>query len=178
MIKMLRQIVRLSWYVALLSVVVSTLSILTFAQAEHDHNIVVVPVIDGAKNPELIPDLVAYRLYLVTVGELPTATTEDVERQKANLAKVDLTEDDAAAVLKVANDFKRQYRALIDDYNAHLDAQSIDPVAFRMFILKRDTLVASAMSSLARNLTHEGFVRFDGHVHSEKSHMQTQEGQQ
>jgi hypothetical protein len=147
-----------------------------FAQ-EHNHA-ATVPTIDGSQHPELIPDLVAYRLYLVTVGELPTAKAEDTERQKAHLAKVGLTEEDSAAVVKTANDFKKQYRALIDDYNAHLDAQRIDPVAFRMFMLKRDALVASAISSLCNNLTHEGFAGFDKHIQAEKSHMQTQEGQQ
>jgi hypothetical protein len=156
----------------------ASLSTLTFAQAKHDHNTVVVPIIDGTKNPELIPDLVAYRLYLVTVGELPTAKAEDTERQQAHLAKVGLIKEDAAAVVKIANDFKKQYRALIDDYNAHLDAQRIDPVAFSMFMLKRDALVASAMSSLRNNLTQEGFAGFDKHIQAEKSHMQTQEGQQ
>ena len=146
-----------------------------FAQ-QHNHA-ATVPIIDGSKNPELIPDLVAYRLYLVTVGELPTAKTEDMERQKAHLAKVGLNAEDTAAVVKTANDFKKQYRALIDDYNAHLDAQRIDAVAFRVFMLKRDALVASAMSSLRNNLTHEGFTGFDKHIQAEKSHMQTQEGQ-
>ena len=131
----------------------------------------------GRSTRSLIPDLVAYRLYLVTVGELPEATAADKTRQQSHLNRVGLEDDDAAVLLNTANDFKKQYRALIEDYNAHLDPQRIDPVALRAFLLKRDALVISAMNSLSRNLKASGFAKFDKHIQEEKGHMSTSEVQ-
>ena len=42
----------------------------------HVHSSQPADVIDGAKQPELIPDAVAYRLYFVTVSETPNASRE------------------------------------------------------------------------------------------------------
>jgi hypothetical protein len=144
-----------------------------FAQ-QHNHA-ATAPHIDGSQHPELIPDLVAYRLYLVTVGELLEATAADKMRQQSHLNRVGLEDDDAAVLLNTANDFKKQYRALIEDYNAHLDPQRIDPVALRAFLLKRDALVISAMNSLSRNL--KASAKFDRHIQEEKRHMSTSEVQ-
>ena len=43
------------------------------------------PVIDGAKNPELIPDSTAYRLFFVTTADSATATDAEKVRHRAHL---------------------------------------------------------------------------------------------
>jgi len=47
-------------------------------------------VVDGAKNPELIPDSTAYRLWLVTVSLPPNATEKERTFQQAHLKKLHL----------------------------------------------------------------------------------------
>src|SRR5713226_3421754 len=79
----------------------------------HQHD----TIVDGAKNPELIPDSTALRLWLVTVSELPNATAQDRDRQHAHLSSLRLNELDNLQLVTLLADFKSQYLNLIERYN-------------------------------------------------------------
>ncbi len=68
--------------------------------------------IDGAKNPELIPDEVAYRMIVLAVAEPADATDEQEERARAKLNAIGFSDDDAAAFLTLLAEFQTQAKAL------------------------------------------------------------------
>src|SRR5436309_14200292 len=75
-------------------------------------------VVDGAIHPELIPDRVAYRLYLVTVSEMPNASPEAKNRQLSYLANAGLKNNGLQWTIEILQDFKMKYTELINQYNS------------------------------------------------------------
>ena len=142
-----------------------------------------VTVIDGSKNPELIPDSTAYRLYLVTISELPNATAKDRTRQQSHLGMIGLQEIDRQRLITVLADFKSQYLALIDRYNQSATAALArnEQPNQNLFSQQRDDLVQSTRDALKLALTANGMARFNAQVQAEKAHMKihtTNGGQQ
>ncbi len=64
--------------------------------------------IDGAKNPELIPDEVAYRMIVLAIAEPANATDAATERARAKLGPIGFSEDDAAAFLTLLSEYQTQ----------------------------------------------------------------------
>lgn len=63
--------------------------------------------IDGAKNPELVPDQLAYKMMLMTLSLPPNATDRQKKRQQARLARIRLSPEDGNAVLGLAAQFRK-----------------------------------------------------------------------
>jgi hypothetical protein len=68
--------------------------------------------IDGAKNPELIPDEVALRMIVLAVAEPADATEAQKERALAKLNPIGLSEEDTVAFLNLLAEFQGQADAL------------------------------------------------------------------
>ena len=159
-----------------LIVVVLAFAVGTFAQNSppqhrHDDN-----VIDGAKNPELIPDATAFRLWLVTASVLPNATGQERAAQKAHLSRVGLRigSTDEQALQTILTEFKSQYTTLINRYNetATADlARGIQPDQ-SLFLQQRDDLVATTRTAITSRLSRDGAALVNAHVQSEKKNMQ------
>jgi len=151
----------------------------TNTHSNHNHPANV--VIDGAVHPELIPDSVAYRLYFVTVSEMPTPTDEQKARQSAHLAKIGLQDADLHTVIFVLEDFKVQYTNLVARYNESADTaqKSGEKPDIHGFLLQRDGLVQATRERMKSLLTPDGFSRLEAHVQAEKQKMKIspQEGQ-
>jgi len=130
-------------------------------------------VIDGAKNPELIPDSTALRLWLVTVSELPNATAQDSDRQRAHLAGLKLNELDHLQLTILLADFKGQYLNLIERYNESAKAALAhggqpDP---KLFLQQSDDLVQATKAAIALRLP-QCASRVDAQVQEQKNHIQ------
>jgi hypothetical protein len=75
------------------------------------------PMIDGALHPELIPDSLAYRLYLVALSVPGNSVEADRTRQQNQLAQMGLREDEQEIVRTIVTDFRSNYEAAIAQYN-------------------------------------------------------------
>lgn len=141
---------------------------------QHQHPNVNVTVIDGAKNPELISDSTAYRVWLVMVSLPPNSTEKQRAFQQAHLNKLQLTSTDNLALLSVLEDFKTQYLGLIARYNESAKAALLNggQADQKSFLQQRDDLVSSTRDAIAQRLTQDGTSRIDAHVQGEKSHIQ------
>src|SRR5271170_1678306 len=108
-----------------------------------------VTVVDGAKNPELIPDSTAYRVWLVTVSLPPNAAERERTFQQAHLKKLQLTSTDSLTLLSVLEDFKSKYLSLIASYNESAKAALLHggQADQKSFLQQRDDLVASTRDS-------------------------------
>jgi hypothetical protein len=69
--------------------------------------------IDGAKNPELIPDALACEMLFLSLMEPEKATDLQKARQQAKLRKLHLSPQDTAAFLQLVNEY-RDRRSAID----------------------------------------------------------------
>ncbi len=136
-----------------------------------------VTVVDGAKNPELIPDSTAYRLWLVTVSLPPNSTAQERTFQQAHLRKLQLTSGiDSLQFLTILTEFKSQYLSMIARYNESARAtlaQGGIPDQ-KLFLQQRDGLVSATRAAITQRLSPEGAARIHAHVQEEKSHIHVQ----
>jgi len=162
---------------AITVLILFVLALGTWAQnspPQHQHQHLNMTVVDGAKNPELIPDSTAYRLWLVTVSLPANASDADRVIQQAHLKNVNLTNsEDHQQLINVLTEFKTQYLDLIAKYNesaktALLQGGQLDQVVFQE---QRDALVANARAAISSRLTPQGANRIDAHIQGQKIHM-------
>jgi hypothetical protein len=74
-------------------------------------------IIDGSKDPQLIPDVVAWRLWFVSVA-LPTGASEAAQaRRRVQLKAAGLKGRDITAAASAVATFKTSYDHLIGAYN-------------------------------------------------------------
>jgi hypothetical protein len=140
---------------------------------DHQHHQVAGTTIDGAEHPELIPDLTAYRLYLLAVSEPPSPTEGQRLRQEARLKKVGMKDFDRLALINILASFNLQYHSLIDSYNkaateAWTHQQRTDPGPLRFEL---DSLVQSTHDAIRGTLSDDSWTRLDAHVQGEKKRM-------
>jgi hypothetical protein len=130
-------------------------------------------VINGAEHPELIPDLVAYRLFFITVALESSATDGQKARQRAQLMFAGLRDTDLSRAASVLSTFKVQYDYLVNQYNDSVDVanRSGRPPDLQKFLNEQDELVQQTKDALAGVLAAEGMTRFEGMVQHEKRNM-------
>jgi hypothetical protein len=138
-------------------------------------------VIDGARNPELIPDHVAYRLFL---RSLMAPTPEEAAQQQdpvgAAVARqaygkhvfqtLGLNDPEAAALRTVVEDFGRRVRELDTKLNEIKEPPSPEArpelmVEFEGLQKERDDLVREIVASLPYHLGPAAVARLDRHIH-------------
>lgn len=155
--------------------VLSVFALGTWAQTPHQHPNAT--VVDGARNPELIPDSTAYRLWLVAVSLPPNSSEQQRTFQRARLNKLELTSEiDSLQLLPILTDFKTQYLNMIALYNEAARAtlaQGGIPDQ-KLFLQQRDDLVSATRAAITQRLTPEGAASIDAHVREQKSHMHLQ----
>ena len=130
-------------------------------------------MIDGMIHPEFIPDLVAYRLYLMAVSRSSTPTQAEIKSQADLLRVAHLKDQDKQALISILANFRERYLKLIHNFNeqaaeAEARGQIIDPsTMFR----ERDALVQSTHDTVRSVLSPAGWINLDAHVQNEKRMM-------
>jgi hypothetical protein len=134
-------------------------------------------LIDGSAHPELVPDSVAYRLFLVSVSRGQRPTEAEQKHQRAQLMQTGLDDIDQQMFLSVLSDFRVKYDALVAEYNdsakaalAHNEAANV-----QVLLNKLDALVQSTRAAINVRLTSEGAAQLHSHVLSEKKNMKVME---
>jgi len=137
-------------------------------------------MIDGAVNPEKIPDVVAYRFYLLTIAKSPNvnatdsnAAANETVRLASHRNMIGLQTSDLQNLAIMADNFGYQYHHLISSYNqvATENWKKGERTDIRPLLLQRDELVQSTVKLLKNSLTADGWSRLNAHVQGEKIHM-------
>lgn len=125
--------------------------------------------VDGSQTPELIPDAIAYRLFVSAVSVVgEKASPEDMARQDALLSRVGFSTDDqsrfVAATRSVKGDIdaletaRRQLEAGLPKSREALDQRLL--AQFDDLRARRKELLNSAVQSTVAGLTPEGRAQF------------------
>lgn len=133
--------------------------------------------IDGAKNPELIPDEVALRMIVLAVAEPANATEEQKERARAKLNPIGLNEEDVAAFLNLLAEFRTQADAL-DKQVAEIRVRAPIPhpasVEYRQLVelgRQKHQLVTDCVAALPARLSEDGLTKLSVHLPQAKRGM-------
>jgi hypothetical protein len=140
---------------------------------QHQHNVTTPKIIDGAAHPELIPDSVAYRLYLVAVSTGPNASEAEQTHQRAHLMRTGLGDIDRQILTSILSDFRTKYDALVKEYNDSAKADATTDV--HILLKKIDALVQSMRDSISVRISSLGAAKLHAFVISEKKNMQMTE---
>lgn len=134
-------------------------------------------LIDGAVHPELIPDTVAYRLYLVAVSTGQNATEADQQRQRAHVTRTGLADTDQQTFFGILSDFRSKYDALVNEYNESAKAAAArnETTDVHTLLKKLDALVQSTRDTISVRLSSRGAARVHSFVVSEKKNMKVTE---
>ena len=133
--------------------------------------------IDGAKNPELIPDEVAYRLVLLALAEPENPTDAQRARFQAKIAPAKLSEDDSEAFLLILGTFQKQLDAL-NAQASQIRARNPIPLAgtpdYPSLVdlsKQSEPVFAEAMSAVPARLSAEGYAKFQTYIQNAKRGM-------
>lgn len=146
----------------------------------HQHNVAAPNLIDGVVHPELIPDAVAYRLYLVSLSTDSTRSATEAEqtRQRAQLMSTGLAETDQQLFIGILSDFRSKYDALIAEHNQSAKAALAhnETTDVHTLLKKLDDLVQSTRDTISVRLSAQGAAKLHAFVISEKKNMKMTEG--
>ncbi len=133
--------------------------------------------IDGAKNPELIPDETAYRLVLLAFAEPENPTDAQTARFQAKIAGAGLSDDDTEAFRRISAHMQTE----LDDLRAQESAvfaaspmphpDSVGATKLVEISHQRDAVFAEAMSALPARLSASGAAMLHDFVQREKRGM-------
>jgi len=126
--------------------------------------------IDGAKNPELIPDEIAYKMLFLSLMEPENPTEAEKTRQEAKLRMIRLAEDDQASFLARLGDFRDQIGELGARSEEILKATPNPPRAsaewLKLSDIEQETnmLVTDTVEALRAQLSAEGFAKLEARL--------------
>jgi hypothetical protein len=158
--------------------VLSVFALGAWAQNSPPHHQLAAPnMVDGAAHPELIPDSVAYRLYLVAISTSQNPTEADQQRQRVHVTRTGLADTDQQIFIAILSDFRSKYDALVAEYNDSAKAAVArnETSDVHSLLKKLDDLVQSARDTIGARLSSRGAARLHSFVVSEKKNMKVQE---
>jgi hypothetical protein len=133
--------------------------------------------IDGAKNPELIPDEAAYQAVFLAFAEHDNATDAEKARFHAKIAAAGLSNDDEQALFTLLAAFRKQMEAVRAQVSAIMardpmpHPDSVDYKELLDLTKQYKAVFAEAMSAVPARLSADGVARLDAHVKREKRGM-------
>ena len=96
-----------------------------------------------------------------------------------------MTDEDTEALVRLLEDFKVKFGAMVRDYNAQVEQAVKTGTTLpdsKLFMVQRDQLVQNTIGKLQAGLSSAGVAKLDAHVQSEKHemrvHIALQEGAQ
>jgi hypothetical protein len=130
--------------------------------------------IDGAKNPELIPDETAWRMVFLGIAEPESATEEQKARAEAKIASIGLNKQDAEAFLYLLSQFQTRLDALtaqmvdIQKRSPMMHPLSTDAEQMRELIDRTYELYADTTAALPAKLSPEGLEKLRAYMQETK----------
>lgn len=111
--------------------------------------------IDGQATPELIPDVVAFRLFFTAVAEDAQATSAQRAKQDSKLCGIHLNTDDKSIFVQSLSGFK-----------SRLAQAAAAPMAASF-----DDIAQNVVNLLQTRMSLEGFQRLQAYVRNQKKLM-------
>ena len=133
--------------------------------------------INGATNPELIPDDVAYRLVLLAIAEPQNPSDAQQARFRAKIGPAGLNDDDTAALLIIVVAFQKQLDALNVQVTQILARDPLPPAGSPDYqqlaglAQQRSPVFTEATSALPARLSADGMAKLQAFVQNEKRRM-------
>ncbi|HEX4137949.1 MAG TPA: hypothetical protein VHY84_25295 [Bryobacteraceae bacterium] len=124
-------------------------------------------MVDGSKNPQSIPDALAYSHFFTAIAAHPSPTPQEQGRQNAQLALLQLADADSAALTGLLAKFRVQLDQIESNF-----AAGTGPSSLASLQTQKSASVATIRASLQQALTPAGLNRIDQYVQTRvKTHI-------
>jgi len=124
--------------------------------------------VDGSKNPQNIPDALAYSHFFTAFAAHPSPTPQEQGRQNAQFTSLQLAAGDSAALIGLLANFRVQ----LDQLESAFTSAATTPNALASLQAQKGALVASTRANLQQSLTPAGATRVDQYVQTRvKTHI-------
>ena len=124
---------------------------------------------DGAKNPELISDDLAYRHFIMAVAISERATERQIARRNAMLSLIGLENADRLAMLKSVATVRASLDRITES-RRRIPVKDMISVSVRASLAalktEEDGIFRDARNRMAFSLSHDGSQRLDQHIQS------------
>jgi hypothetical protein len=127
-------------------------------------------VVDGSKNPELVPDSVAYRHFIMAASIPDRPNKDELARRIGIIRSMRLGDQDAKALVAALRGVRDELNRIAEDKTVQAGALST-PGARAMFKAQRDTVFTGAQARLLGGLSQEGHETVQKFV---REHVKTQ----
>ena len=119
--------------------------------------------VDGASDPNSIPDALAYSHFILATAERSDATPERRMRRDAYLRAAGLSREDRASYVRALEGVAEQLQALSEQASA-VAAKSGSPTVLASLRTQRSSLLELSRSRVINALSHEGGERLEAHI--------------
>jgi hypothetical protein len=134
------------------------------AQA-HDTHVVSLPVaVDGALNPEAIPEDLAYRHFLMVVAEPDTPTSGQVARRDAILDRIGLSAADRVAIISALAGLRGRLDGLDGEAQRLVSTNTLQADRHDAIRAEKTRALDEARLSVVQSLTLIGRTQLQRHV--------------
>jgi hypothetical protein len=131
-------------------------------------------VVDGSKNPQSIPDALAYSHFFTAVAAHFNPTPQEQGRQNAQLTPLQLAATDLTAFTGLMSTFRVQ----LDQIEGTFKAAAASPAGLANLQTQKSDLVATTRANLQQALTSAAVIRIDQYVQTRvKTHIVIYGGQ-
>ncbi len=133
--------------------------------------------IDGAANPELIPDDLALSVWLLAVGETSSSSADVLLRMQAKLAAVALLPNDHLILARAVTSFADKRESFRVREGSLAQASTIDGQQQRQQLAAdRQALYLETKKLITTTLSEQGQQSFKRHLLRIKQHMRVGQG--
>lgn len=158
----------------MLSVVPLMFVLPTQAQDQtHVHAKPAITRIDGSKNPELIADSKAARLFIIDLSIPANASDKLVRSQASRLSNLNLSAQDIQYLRANLEIFRSQFDYLVSEYNrkaTNADARGA-PADTAFFNQQVDDLIATTQKNIVNRISLQGGTEFGKRIQEYKRHI-------
>jgi hypothetical protein len=131
-------------------------------------------LVDGSKTPDQIPDSLAYQHYFMAVAAHPSPSTDEQNRQAAQLLPLQLSPADQETLILRLASFRTQLDQLENNLanSANATPAPNAPSQVASPNVQQAALATAALADLRQSLTPDGASRLDQYVQTRvKAHI-------
>jgi hypothetical protein len=119
-----------------------------------------VVIVDGSKNPELIPDALAWRHFLTAIATHEQPTAQEQLRQQAQFAPLALATADAQQISGLLGKMMTQLEA-IEEARENSDGANSTLAALKA---QEDAVIASTIAAVRAAVSSDGLSHLSGYI--------------
>lgn len=142
-------------------------------QAQMNHVMSKITVVDGEKNPELIPDLTAYHSFFLHLTTSVNPTAAEAGRQGFGLNSLGLSGTEQIRAITILRNFRDSRDSLISNFNASATVAQAQgqPISDALLRQQLDDLTNATKTAFATSVSPSGVGNLDASVQQHKSHI-------